>query len=95
MKQLKSGKENPSFEIQTLTRMFIQMSQQHEVKENNHVIIPSYVEIQKTYTLQGCKCFRLQVAVMVKFSHNENFLSNVNLLVSKHYLNHFVIKEML
>ena len=45
MKQLKNGNENPSFEIQTLTRMFIPMSQQHEVKENNHVIIPSYVEI--------------------------------------------------
>ena len=59
MKKFKSGKENPSFEIQTLTRMFIPMSQQHEVKENNHVIIPSYVEIQKNYTLQDCKCFRL------------------------------------
>ena len=59
MKQLKNGKENSSFEIQTLTRMFIPMSQQHEVKENNHVIIPSYVEIHKNYTLQGCKCVRI------------------------------------
>ena len=39
--------------------MFILMSQQNEVKENNHVIIPSYVEIQKTYTLHGYTCFRL------------------------------------
>ena len=58
MKKFKSGKENPNFEIQTLTRMFMLMSQQNEVKENNHVIIPSYVEIQMNYALQGCKCFR-------------------------------------
>ena len=45
MKKFKKWKENPSFKIQTLTRMVIPMFQQHEVKENNHVIIPSYVEI--------------------------------------------------
>ena len=44
-KEIEKWKENPSFEIQTLTRIIILMPQQHEVKENNHVIIPSYVEI--------------------------------------------------
>jgi len=51
--------------------MFILMSQQNEVKENNHVIIPSYVEIQINFTLQGYTRFRLQITVMIKFSHNE------------------------
>ena len=32
MKKFKSGKENPNFETQTLTRMFIVMSHQNEVK---------------------------------------------------------------
>ena len=33
--------------------MFIPMSQQYE-ERNNRVINPSYVEIQKNHTLQGC-----------------------------------------
>ena len=33
--------------------MFIKMPQQYE-ERNNRVINPSYVEIQKNHTLQGC-----------------------------------------
>ena len=43
--EIEKWKKNLSFEIQTLTRMVIPLSQQYEEKENNRVNISFYVEI--------------------------------------------------
>ena len=72
-----------------------QCLQQYEEKENKHVIIPSYVEIQKNIPCRVVNALGFYIIVIVKFSHNEYFLSDMNLLVSKHQLNHFLKKECL
>ena len=53
MNKLKSERKIQVFEIQTLKRMVIPLSQQYEEKENNRVINPSYVKIYKNSYLAG------------------------------------------